>query len=371
MNKVYFPNLNGLRFIAALLVLIHHTEQIKKILGLANFWSNPFVRNAGSNGVTLFFVLSGFLITYLLLEEQKQERKISIKDFYIRRILRIWPLYYLIIVLSFFILPHISFFNIGRSAVYISEDFSMKLLLFSVFLPNIANLIYSPVSYASQSWSVGVEEQFYLIWPVLMQVVKKKEFALFGVLFIYLFMNLIGFPFIKTHLYWNNALNILMLFWINFKIDCMAIGGIFALILFRKYAILTLLYNKAIQALSLITLLILIVSGREIPYLNNDLYAVFFGILILNLAANKKTIVSLENKLFNFFGKISYGLYMFHAIGIVISLKLLISFHCEYIPVQYLLSFIITVLFASASYYLFEKRFISLKVKFSKILSGS
>ena len=99
MKKVYFPNINGLRFIAALLVIIHHTEQIKDILGLSNYWSTPIIRSIGGLGVLLFFVLSGFLITFLLLDEESTTGTISIKKFYIRRILRIWPLYYLILIL--------------------------------------------------------------------------------------------------------------------------------------------------------------------------------------------------------------------------------------------------------------------------------
>src|SRR3954471_16382358 len=109
---IYFPNLNGLRFIAALLVIIHHTEQIKDLFGLNSHWKNYHIWILGKLGVTLFFVLSGFLITYLLLTEKKEFNTIFIKNFYIRRILRIWPLYYLVTILSFFVLPHISFLNI-------------------------------------------------------------------------------------------------------------------------------------------------------------------------------------------------------------------------------------------------------------------
>jgi peptidoglycan/LPS O-acetylase OafA/YrhL len=65
-EKIYFPNLNGLRFIAAFMVIIHHLEQIKFVLGLKNYWDNSFVLVIGKLGVILFFVLSGFLITYLL-----------------------------------------------------------------------------------------------------------------------------------------------------------------------------------------------------------------------------------------------------------------------------------------------------------------
>ena len=105
-QQVYFPNLNGVRFIAAFSVLIHHTEQIKYLMGLENIYGNYFIKNLGKLGVGLFFVLSGFLITYLLLSEKERRGDVSTKAFYIRRILRIWPLYFIIVILGFFVLAN-------------------------------------------------------------------------------------------------------------------------------------------------------------------------------------------------------------------------------------------------------------------------
>src|SRR5688572_27055191 len=108
-QKIYFPNLNGLRFIAAFLVIIHHIEQLKSFSNIDNYWGTvPFIDIIGKLGVVLFFVLSGFLITYLLLAEERSFKRISIVKFYIRRMLRIWPLYFLIILLAFAVLPGIS-----------------------------------------------------------------------------------------------------------------------------------------------------------------------------------------------------------------------------------------------------------------------
>ena len=70
MNKIYFPGLNGIRFLAAFGVVVHHIEQIKSLHGMPNLWTEPNVQRLGSLCVSLFFVLSGFLITYLLVEEQ-------------------------------------------------------------------------------------------------------------------------------------------------------------------------------------------------------------------------------------------------------------------------------------------------------------
>ena len=112
-SNIYFTGLNGLRFLAAMAVVITHIELIKGQMFCENLWStNKLIFELGGLGVIFFFVLSGFLITYLLLEEKKVSGTVSVKKFYARRILRIWPLYYLIIVLGFFILPHLPFIDI-------------------------------------------------------------------------------------------------------------------------------------------------------------------------------------------------------------------------------------------------------------------
>lgn len=160
-EKIYFPNLNGLRFIAAFMVIIHHLEQMKFILGMNNYWDNGFIAVVGKLGVVLFFVLSGFLITYLLLAEEKFHGDISVKQFYVRRILRIWPLYFFVILLAFFVLPEIKFLSFGYDY---SNNFFIKFVLFVMMLPNLALAMGAAVPFVSQAWSVGTEEQFYLVW---------------------------------------------------------------------------------------------------------------------------------------------------------------------------------------------------------------
>ena len=185
-TKVYFENLNTIRFIAATLVIVHHIEQFKAMFNLDNLWDNKVVGMIGKLGVVLFFVLSGFLISYLLFIEKEVTNTISIKKFYIRRILRIWPLYFLIILFAFFIFPFIEFFSwpeIGKEVVW--DNVSFKLILYVFFLPNLALNIYETIPYASQTWSIGAEEQFYLIWPVLNKKIKSKWMLMFSVIFIY------------------------------------------------------------------------------------------------------------------------------------------------------------------------------------------
>ena len=369
-NKIYFPNLNGIRFIAAFLVIIHHIEQIKNLFGLESKWTNPAINLIGPLGVILFFVLSGFLITYLLLVEEKEMKGISIKSFYIRRILRIWPLYYLIIVLSFFLIPQISFLNLTGWSDHIYNDFFLKLVLFVFFLPNLALVLFPPVAYASQTWSVGVEEQFYLIWPILIKNVKNKKRLLYTIIFGYLFLKLILFNLIQDFLFWNDYMSYAKAFFESFNIDCMAIGGLFAVYLFENDKKIKLFISRYTQIIVYTILLILLLNGIKIPYVNFEFYAVLFGVVILNLAANENTILKLENKLFHYLGKISYGLYMYHPLAIVITLKILAIFKIDNIVIQYLSVISITILIAGVSYRYFESYFIQKKLKFSKILSG-
>ncbi|HYF69227.1 MAG TPA: acyltransferase family protein, partial [Ohtaekwangia sp.] len=92
-KRIYFKNLSALRFFAATAVILHHIEQYKFWAKIPNTWGDVTTDALGHKAVSFFFVLSGFLISYLLMEEQKKAGHISIKDFYIRRLLRIWPVY--------------------------------------------------------------------------------------------------------------------------------------------------------------------------------------------------------------------------------------------------------------------------------------
>lgn len=366
-QKIYFPNLNGLRFIAAFLVIIHHIEQFKSIYGLNSYWEKiPFINIIGKLGVILFFVLSGFLITYLLLSEEKTRNKISIKSFYVRRILRIWPLYFFILILAFAVLPNIKLFVLpGYEAEFVYSDLIYKLILFVFFLPNLVMPMFGLVPFASHVWSIGIEEQFYLAWPVVLKFVKKRRILLMlSIIFFYLLisraLNSVYTDFLphKTEL---------KAIWSAFNIDCMAIGGLFAILLIRKNKILSFLMNKYVFYTTLILCLTMLIQGVYIPYIHYEVYAVLFGVLILNFAANPGIKISLENKVMNYLGKISYGLYMYHPIGIVLSIYLATSIGVVSNWLLYPLGTGLTIILASASYKYLESGFLNLKAKFSKI----
>lgn len=378
-EKVYFPNLNGIRFFAALLVIIHHIEQYKDIHELPSYWDKiPFIEIIGRLGVTLFFVLSGFLITYLLLSEEKVFGAISIKKFYVRRILRIWPLYFLIVILALFILPHIHIFTLpGYSKAVIYTHLFLKILFYVVFLPNLVFAKFGVIPYAAHTWSIGTEEQFYLVWPVLIKFFHKYRMAvMFTIIFGYLFIYGLLLSHVTDGL---SHRDVILRFWQHFNIDCMAIGGIFAILLFRKDKLLKLFMNNYLFYFTLVFVFTLILLGKYVPTktvagfvidINNETYAVLFGILILNFAVNNKIKISLENALFTYLGNISYGLYMYHPISIILAITIATAAHIHTNWFVYPLSIGLTILLAGLSYKYFESYFLRFKTKFSNIISG-
>ena len=377
MNKsVYLPNINSIRFIAAAMVIANHSNQIMGVFGFPNYGNSPFGLICGKLGVVLFFVLSGFLITYLLFKEIEVTSTVSIKDFYIRRVLRIWPLYFLIVGLSLFVMPHLAFFRWpGQGEAYMYSHYSLKIVLYCLILPNMVLSIFSEMQYVSVTWSIGAEEQFYLIWPVLMKKIKNKLAFMIAVIAFY---GIIKFTLnhFASH---DNQMHLTLLdifnrFWALTPIDCMATGGIFALIGYSKnkaaVAIKKLIFKKWFQLIVLLLTITMMARGVYIPHIQYECYSVLFGIILINLALNEKNILNLEYPVLNYLGKISYGLYMYHSIVIVVALKILMMLGLVRFGSVYILSILLTIVLAGLSYRFYEKPFIARKIRFSKIVSG-
>jgi len=123
-KKVFFPYLDSLRFVAFFLVFWHHSFAyvVRLLPSPSQFFSNMLKAwtDTGGEGVHIFFVLSGFLITYLLVEEAKEFGSINIPHFYIRRILRIWPLYYFILINTIFKNARCGFILSGRLFIHLN-----------------------------------------------------------------------------------------------------------------------------------------------------------------------------------------------------------------------------------------------------------
>lgn len=176
-NRLYIPNLDLIRLIAAMMIIMLHAYEAWvgwfgqvgllsngtfKTLSSYGAWIDQFIRNLG-HGVDVFFLISGFLITYLLLEEKKTNGRISIGKFLIRRSLRIWPLYFLVIA-------------IGPVLVSWLQEPTPNYTWNLFFIGNFDVIFSQKWLYPfSHLWSICIEEHFYLIWPFFIAYVPIKR----------------------------------------------------------------------------------------------------------------------------------------------------------------------------------------------------
>jgi peptidoglycan/LPS O-acetylase OafA/YrhL len=161
MKKI--PQLDAVRGLAVLAVLIHNTDVYPSLhLG--------FIANNGWMGVDLFFVLSGFLITGILLDSKKSES--YFKNFYARRCLRIWPLYYAALLFMFVLVP-----LLGPSEAHaIFEARSAPWWSYLLFVQNfLVPIPSSATGLLGVTWSLAVEEQFYLVWPLVVRLFSANQ----------------------------------------------------------------------------------------------------------------------------------------------------------------------------------------------------
>lgn len=354
-NKNYFINLDKLRSIAFLLVFWQHA--LSKFQINANFFYDLDIFDrflnriifTGGLGVHLFFVLSGFLITYLLCLERNKNLKINIKFFYLRRALRIWPLYYLIIFIGTLLLPVIS------NNFYFDGNFYYHFL----FLNNF-DIVKSPVGIA---WSVAIEEQFYVLWPIIF-IISKNKLKLVSILLLVLsfFFNYSNTDF--SELYYHSFYNIKYL---------MA-GCFFGLLYYEKNVILEKTLVSRLFKLHWIVLLILIffimpslISGFYL--LSEILLITMIGLLIIFLveSSNQKSGFLAKT------GRYTYGLYLYHPFVVLGTKTFFDKVGFNYIDsslvyaLLIILSFLITYFIAYFSYNYFEKYFLKMKNKYSLI----
>jgi peptidoglycan/LPS O-acetylase OafA/YrhL len=362
-NNGHLPNLNGVRFFAALFVILHHIEQYKDIFGLPSYWGLSFFRQLGPLGVVLFFVLSGFLITHLLLQERDKTNDIHIPKFYLRRVFRIWPLYYLIVILGLFVLPHIPILNVPGLTENVQQSFGSKLSFFAVILPNVA-IALGDVPYLAQTWSIGIEEQFYIGWPWFVKYAKNK-FLLSAILLLILFyaIRFVGVTVVPDSWVYVKA------FLTSLRMTCLIIGGLTAYCarFYMQHKAFEVIFNVYFQVVLWLILVLMIATSFYVYGLNQEIYSVFFALIIVNLALNPKTIVNIENRIFDYLGQISYGLYMYHVIAVVLSVRLAMAFFNNSAIAITIFSLIGTVGTASLSYYLFEKPFLKMKDRYGAV----
>lgn len=325
----YFKGLNTLRFIAAFLVVIHHAESLRKDHGLKFHLKDFGLFQNGAHAVSFFFVLSGFLITYLLLREREVKKDISVKQFYIKRVFRIWPLYFLMVIIGAIIQPYfIEWFNIPYKMPYtIGETW----YYFIFFVPGMVNYFFGS-NLLEPLWSIGVEEVFYLIWAPLFKWLKKHVLKLL--------LGVIAFKLIliSINTYW--ALPGILSYLIRIhQFEAMAIGGLGAYLVFNYGSRINTswIYSIPSQLFFYSLILVFIIFGATI---HADLWEFFFEnpivsaivpnalflYLIIGVSVVDKNLFTLENRVFSYLGEISYGIYMFHLLILSQTVELLKGF---------------------------------------------
>jgi peptidoglycan/LPS O-acetylase OafA/YrhL len=357
-NKI-LPNLTALRGIAATSVVFYHLESSEHCIKLnetVKFFLN-FGNNGGKLGVQFFFILSGFLITYLLIEETKNQGKVKIFKFYLRRIFRIWPLYYITLIVAIFVLPQI-FSEIKIQNINISFYF-----LFLINLDFIYNLI-PDYNLITSHWSICIEEQFYLFWPLIFLIRKY-----------YIFVFFLIFIFSLIFLY-SNENGIVQYFHTFSNIRFMAFGGIIAYIFSQKKNFVLILFSKLniliTTSIYLFSLLIILFQNKltvdyHVSFIVIELITIFFfSFVILEQISNENSFFKFgKSKALNFLGEISYSIYLVHPFVIYFAVIFFPKFNIYNDLIFILLTLLFIIAMSYLAYFIIEKPFLKLKNKFN------
>lgn len=299
LSQRRFDYLDGLRGVAILLVFTAHMQY-------QDFWY--FLH--GGSGVTLFFVISGFIITTLLLREWDRDGRVSLKGFYIRRIFRIYPLYFLVLAVYCVLILVVGFDAARR------ESFTEALPFFIFGFPEIVQLTAGEGVPFSLSWSIGIEEKFYLVWPVLGFVLLARNWR--GR------MIALGVGFVLFTAAGFTPLNRVLQ-----PYSIIVLGCVIALLLHRRetYDRVSWLGRPVVLA-SLFVLTIASLLATSWVTLGNPLY-VPFGILIaLTLVGVMTTkpnflVKWLGSRPMLFLGMVSYGFYLTHGFSLNLTERLI------------------------------------------------
>lgn len=363
---VYFKNLDGLRAVAALSVIFYHCSYwLNTSLTTGNTYLVhilSFNGLGGELGVRFFFILSGFLITYLMFDEQKRIGTLRIGPFYVRRLLRIWPLYFLSIIIGMLVFPLIS----GQHTLPANQN--SRTFLYLIFAANFDHIYNGPPSNGmlGVQWSVAVEEQFYLIWPLL--------FLLFGKQRVFPFFLVIGLVYSEFFFPQSNSGSIRYFHFIsNFRF--LAFGSLLAWLSFFHLHRIEAVFTKLSRKWHLVFYLLGITLLFFQPALSNwSIYVAhvlrfttfaFFGFVILEQNFSSNSFYKIGNwRIFNSIGKISYGLYLFHML-VVYFLLWLFPQDSGYFLLNTLICVILTIFISQFSFTFFESYFLKNKSKFS------
>jgi peptidoglycan/LPS O-acetylase OafA/YrhL len=365
--KEHITELDGLRGMAILLVLLYH---LFPFIPISKF---------GWTGVDLFFVLSGFLITRILIKSVNEQR--YWRNFIIRRTLRIFPLYYFTLVL-YVVICNLS--NEFASSKLVSYDFFQEnQLWYWLYASNIKTFetgTWLPTIIFNPLWSLSIEEQFYLLWPLVVYSLRGKR--LFGITIFLICIVII----VRILLLSKNVSGLSIYVFTFTRLDTILTGSLIAIMIFElnlrhwleRYAMIAL-------GISLFILMaVFLVQRTSSPFNSHiQLYGytllafLFASLLLWIVSENKPSLLKFvfQSNFLVFLGKYSYSLYLFHWPLFRLLRNPLKNFYADWLNLQQTLVIdilastsvlILTVIASLITWNLFEKRFIALKASLAR-----
>jgi peptidoglycan/LPS O-acetylase OafA/YrhL len=362
--RFYRPELDVLRFFAFLLVFLHHG--LNPTAGLFDSF-----RVSGALGVCLFFMLSSYLITELLEREEDQSGTVHLRAFYIRRGLRIWPLYLSFLLFDFLLQRYL---NPGSFSTSRLVAFLLVAGNWYVAHHGFSETISTPL------WSISVEEQFYILWPSTRKYLHRLGSVLFS-------LTMFVVAYVALAFLCRKGVNVTTTIWVNsfVQFQFFSTGALLALALRGRAP----KFHPLLRCILLTAGVAILIAAQQVfeikespgvasfhlvarGYLcaNAGCMLVFLGFLGEGRLGASKRLVYL--------GKISYGLYVFHWMMLRVSLRVLehgLGSEQMKTPVgntlELLLGFVLTVAMASVSYRFFESPILRYKNYFEYIRTRS
>jgi peptidoglycan/LPS O-acetylase OafA/YrhL len=333
------PQLDAVRGLAILIVMLHNISLKYPVLHSQNLFSNGWM------GVDLFFVLSGFLITGILLDTKQPEG--YFKNFYVRRCLRIWPLYYSLLVFMFALVRLLS-----RSEYQAVVQQSSPWWAYPLFLQNF--LIPIPTNGAGPlgvTWSLAIEEQFYLFWPLVVRLCSSTVLRRVAVAEICISPAMRYFLSLHhVYLYTN----------VFCRLDGLMAGALLALLVRSKNFIPSKFLKHAWILLVIATPMAFVAEAFDARWIVFSFTALASASFIyVSLFSGRKWLqIVMTNRFLVYTGTISYGLYLLHKIPFGIVQTLHLDRH-PFLPLPIIL--VTSYAIAAISWNLLEKPFLNLK----------
>jgi len=374
MIKTEFKHLDALRGImASYVTLVHffilYTLNKNQQLVFTNLSYLSFVQ-LGQVFMTVFFVLSGFLITYILLVEKEKTGNVSFKKFYLRRAFRILPMYYLAVFAMYFLYKK-ACLNPDMQLSSLCMELKERTLYYVFMVPNWAHAIDKTLPHISNYWSIGAEEQFYIIWPFILYYSRNFLRAFFGIYLFYCLL-LIAMVIVGNLYFHDNQTftNIAKL--VDYtRFGAFSFGGLMAYYFLNQQAEVYqkmhhFFIKKSTQIICLsLPFIINIIPNEHVLFLKHILVIPCCAVIIYNLAFDENSILKLDNKILNYVGKITYSLYILNQIIIDFMIKICFAAHLKNPYKIFIITMIVLLVASVICYELIEKPFMKLRKRFN------